>query len=813
MSHRKEESVTSSQSDPRRSRKTAVRVYLFVALIALAGFGLSVLALEIQSAVRAFVAGESDWSKSQKEVVYWLDRAADTGDPLWLEQARAALEVPLADLRARQAMERQPQDTDAALRQFIAAGNHPADAARMVWMFRYFQSAPHIRDAIANWRKADPYILRLQTIIGEMEAQLDSPDLADSRRQIKSLREEVSRIAQELRPLQDGFTDELGKGSRLLESWLQVIAATAFGALAVAISLLFRWATRRIAGSERQFRDTFEQAAMGMAQMRPDGRLVAANRALGELLGYSRDELAGRYLAEFLHPDQASDSLESLFLAGETPQTQEFKLRTRDDTPVWCRFSLSRVEDTWHGRPHMILGVQDITEARDLMHNLHYQARHDALTGTINRYEFEKHLAAAIHQAHTKGMRHALCFIDLDQFKVVNDTAGHLAGDEVLQEVTRLLRRELRQSDILARLGGDEFGVILLDCNETAAVEVAQKLREAIEGYVFSSDDRQLRMGASIGCVCIDETMRDPTDLLRAADTACYMAKDYGRNRVVLYSPDDHALQSRRSEMEALAQIRAALTSNRFTLYAQRIKSLAGGEKLHCEILVRMLDLNGNTIPPGRFLPAAERYHIAPDIDRWVVGATLKALAEHPQRLEQLGSCHINLSGQSIGREDFLAFLELALDHSPVDPGKLCFEITETAAISNLADARHFFERLRQRGCTFALDDFGSGLSSFEYLTSLPVDFVKIDGVFVRDLLDNEVHRSIVKSIGEIDSLMGRSTVAECVETDAIRDCVAELGIHWVQGYGIHRPCPLDDLLFGLDQVPEQSAIPRPDSI
>ncbi|WP_198411357.1 putative bifunctional diguanylate cyclase/phosphodiesterase [Marinimicrobium alkaliphilum] len=756
------------------------------------------LALEIQSAARAYVAGESEWSKSQKEVVYWLDRAADTGEGLWLMQAREALQVPLSDLQARLAMEQHPPDQDAAVQHFIDAGNHPGDSVRMAWLFRYFRDAPHIRDSVAYWRETDPYILRLQAILVEMEAHIEAGRMDTDA--LGELREEISLIAQTLRPMQSAFSDSLGTASRSLNFWLKSSLAFAFGALALAIALVFRWATVRIADSEQQFRDTFEQAAMGMAQMRPDGTLVAVNHALCELLGYSRQDLIGGSLAELLHPDQDRDSFHQLLTLREASRSQEHKLMTREGTAIWCRFSLSRVDDAWKGRHHMILGVQDVTEARDLMHKLHYQASHDALTGTINRYEFEEQLAVAIHHARANGAQHAFCFIDLDQFKVVNDTAGHLAGDEVLQEITRLLRRELRQTDVLARLGGDEFGVVLRDCDETAAVEVAEKLREVIEGYVFQSGDTLLRLGASIGCVAIKESTLDPASLLKVADTACYMAKDYGRNRVVLYSEDDQALQSRHTEMEVLTQIRTALANDRFVLYAQEIRSLSAHEKPRCEVLVRMLDSQGNTVPPNQFLPAAEHYHMAADIDRWVVQATLDTLARHPQPLAHLGACHINLSGQSIGREDFLTFLGRALDQSPVDPSKLCFEITETAAISNLADARHFFTMLHQRGCTFALDDFGSGLSSFGYLTSLPVDVVKIDGTFVRDALTNDIHRAIVKSIGEIVSLMGKSTVAESVETDAIRDGIAELGIQWVQGYGIHRPCPMEELLcaFGI---------------
>lgn len=779
--------------EPRQPRKTAPGLYVAIAVLSVIGFGLAVLAVEVQSAMRAYITAESDWSKSQKEVVFWLDRAADTGEETWIEKTREAIKVPLYDLQARLALERESPDQDSAVRKFIQAGNHPEDAVRMAWLFRHFRAAPFIRKSVALWQETDPFILRLHAITGEIEAELRSG--GQDTAAVSSLRQEASLIADKLRPLQTEFSHSLSDASRSLNAWLKVTAAVTIGVLAFAIGCTFRWATRRIAESERQFRDTFEQAAMGMAQLQPDGTLVAVNHALCKLLEYPPGELVGKSLVELLHPDQDIDSFQQLAAVSDGSESQECKVRTRNGTALFCRFSLSRVDEAWRGRHHMILGVEDVTEARDLMHKLQHQARHDALTGTINRYEFEEQLDLAIYHARVHGTRHAFCFIDLDQFKVINDTAGHLAGDEVLQETTRLLQRELRQTDILARLGGDEFGVILQDCDEAAALEVAEKLREAIEGYAFHSGNAVLRLGASIGCVAINETTCDSAALLKVADTACYMAKDYGRNRVVHYSEDDQAIQSRHSEMEVLAQIRAALNNDRFVLYAQELRSLRGAKLTRCEVLVRMLDSKGETVSPGRFLPAAERYQMAADIDRWVVRASLDTLARHPQQLAYLDSCHINLSGQSIGREDFLSFLEQALDQSPVDPRKLCFEITETAAISNLADARHFFERLNHRGCTFALDDFGSGLSSFGYLTSLPVDVVKIDGAFVRDAPDNEIHRAFVKSIGEIVSLMGKSVVAESVETDAIRDCMAELGIQWAQGYGIHFPGPMEELL------------------
>ena len=782
---------------PGRSRAVAISAYALIFTLALIGFGLTVLVLEAESAVRAYVAGESQWSKAQKEAVYRLERFAANGETSDLKAARQALEVPLADLRARRAMEQNPPDRDAAIRYLVKGRNHPDDAPRMVRLYLHLHDAPYVRDAMDYWRDSDPYIRRLAAIADEIEAHVEAAHTGGI---MLALREEVGQIARELRPLQDGFSDALGERSRFAARWLRGSAAAIFGALAFFTAATFRWAIRRIADSEKKFRDTFEQAAMGMAQMRPDGTLLAVNNAFCDLLRYSRNDLVGSHLSEFLHPEQDPASLHRLLAGVDAPNTHEYQFTTRSGAPVWCKLSPSRVDPTGNGRNHLILGVEDVTEARELMHKLHYQARHDALTGTINRHEFEERLAQALRDARDNGVQHALCFIDLDQFKVVNDTCGHLSGDEVLQDVTRLLQRELRRTDILARLGGDEFGVILRDCDQTAAIEVAEKLREVIGDYVFTSDEVMLRLGASIGCVPIDGAAVDGEDLLRAADTACYLAKDYGRNRVVPYSPEDHGLQLRHSEMASLTRIRAALSAERFVLYAQGMRSVGDVEPARFEILLRMLDPAGNEVAPDRFLPAAERYQIAPEIDRWVVEETLRTLARHPQQLESLGACHINLSGQSIGREDFLGFLEETLDRSPVDPRKLCFEITETAAITNPADAGHFFRRLHQRGCGFALDDFGTGLSSFGYLTNMPVDMIKVDGTFVRDALENKTHQAIVKAIGEISAIMGKGAVAEYVETDAAATRMAELGIGWLQGYAIHRPCPLEEFLRALDQ-------------
>lgn len=744
----------------------AFTVYLTIALIALLSLGLTVLSLEIQSGARAGIMAATFWSNAQKETIHRLDRFASTGDLYELEKAREMLEVPMTDLRARQAMEQTPPDRETAANLFVSGGSHPDDAHSMVWLFIYLRHAPYFRDAVAYWRESDVYILQLHTIADQMEANAEAGHLNNQSMDV--LREAVDNIGLKVRPLLIGFTNSMGQGARWLDKILKLTASIAIIGLFFIVYIVFRWAIRRISESEseREFRDTFEQAGMGMAEMHTDGTLLAVNYSLCRLLGYKPTELVGQSFIKFLHPNQDPNQLERLLIGEEEPQTEDYQLLNSEGGSLWCKISVTKRNKAW-SRHHIILEVMDVTEARNLMNMLHHQARHDALTGLINRYAFEDQINIVLNNAHKFGDRHALCLIDLDQFKVINDTAGHKAGDQVLQETTRLLQDELRRTDILARFNGDEFGVILMDCDETIAGKVAEKLRKVIEDYVFLWSHHKYHLSTSIGWVPINNASLDAKELLKAAETACYMAKDYGRNKVVRYSIESDALQSRHSEMNVLSEIHAALRSDRMVLYAQEIRSLTAGEKPCCEVLVRMTDLQGQVILPGTFLAAAEHYNIAPDIDRWVVKTALSTLEKYPDQLKHLSLCHINLSGQSVGREDFLVFLEQTLDQSTVEPEKLCFEVTETAAITNLIEAKKFFHRLGQRGCVFALDDFGSGLSSFSYLTNLPVDIVKIDGAFVRDALDNQIHRTIIRSICEIDALMGKSTVAEFVETDA----------------------------------------------
>jgi diguanylate cyclase (GGDEF)-like protein len=424
---------------------------------------------------------------------------------------------------------------------------------------------------------------------------------------------------------------------------------------------------------------------------------------------------------------------------------------------------------------------------------IRHLAYHDPLTGLTNRHRFELRLADALTTAREQQAEHALLYLDLDQFKVVNDTCGHVAGDELLKQLALLLHAQVRERDTVARLGGDEFGILLENCPLERARQIGAQLLRALNDYRFCWQGKCFVVGGSIGLVAIDRGSPSLGDLLGRADLACYAAKDLGRNRIHVFQDDDLELARRQGEMHWVARINAALEQNRFSLYRQDIHVLGGSnEPMGCEVLLRLRDEEGNLIGPGAFLSAAERYNLAPAVDRWVVGHLLETMARHQRQGGRLPSAiFINLSGATLGDEGFYAHLRALLKQTGLPPSLLCFEITETAAIANLSRAIQFIEAVRAEGCRFALDDFGAGLSSFAYLKALPVDYLKIDGGFVRDLIRDPMDRAIVEAINRIGHAVGLKTVAEFVEDDATRQALLAMGVDYAQGYALHRPEPM----------------------
>ncbi|HEY2635507.1 MAG TPA: PAS domain S-box protein [Steroidobacteraceae bacterium] len=438
-----------------------------------------------------------------------------------------------------------------------------------------------------------------------------------------------------------------------------------------------------------------------------------------------------------------------------------------------------------------VMVFHDVSKERRLHRALHYQASHDALTGLINRREFENRLTAAVQNARQEGGGpHALLYLDLDQFKLVNDTCGHPAGDQLLKQITGVLQSRVRGGDTLARLGGDEFGILLQSCSLDQALRIAESLRQAIRDFRFIWQDGVLEVGVSIGIVEITNDTPTVANVMSAADVACYAAKDLGRNRVQLYKPDD--VPERHREMHWVSKLARACDESRFELYYQPIVPIVATahehEREHFELMLRLRDESGALVTPAEFIPAAERYNVMPSIDRWVVRQALDRLVHRIGTGVRPFTIAVNLSGTSLNDERFLEDLIAELSNNELVAGAMCFEITETAAIANLSNVVYFMRELKTRGCHFALDDFGSGLSSFMYLKTLPVDYLKIDGQFVENVTRDRVDRSMVEAISQVGKTMGIQTIAERVESAEVLAELGRLGVGYAQGFHIARP-------------------------
>lgn len=473
------------------------------------------------------------------------------------------------------------------------------------------------------------------------------------------------------------------------------------------------------------------------------------------------------------------------------------KLIAKDGTEKEIENSMSPILNAI-GKPEgVVIVFHDETERRRMEHLIKHQATHDTLTGLANRNEFDRQLTEHIYDAKHNGREHALCYLDLDRFKLVNDTAGHAVGDQLLKEITTLLHSCIRGGDALGRLGGDEFGLLLENCPQDSALHIAEKITDEISNYQFSWNDKVFTIGVSIGLVPINENSISTSEVMKRADIACYTAKDHGRNRVYIYEHEDSELIRRQEEMHWATRISDTLDNNRLILYAQAICPLNNirDDKSRLEILVRMEDNEGNLIPPSAFIPAAERYNLMGAVDKRIINDTFKHIAAQSDALNALNICYsINLSGNSLNTDDFSSYVKELLSTHGVNAENICFEITETAAITNLFKAKKLMEELKEVGCYFALDDFGSGLSSFEYLRSLPVDYLKIDGSFVRDMVNNKIDHAMVAAINQVGHVMDILTIAEFVENERIMLKLKKLKVDYAQGYGISRPMPLEDI-------------------
>ncbi|MES2072971.1 MAG: EAL domain-containing protein [Pseudomonadota bacterium] len=919
-------------------RTTAVLLPLTVVVVVLTIF--AAISVTVMSVLRAYVGGESHWSKAQKDSVHALQRFAVTGADQDYQRFLREIEVPLGDRRARLEMDKPDPDYALVNKGFLAGGVAEDDIAGMTWLYRNFKNGVLFRNAISYWVQGDRYILQLREV-GERLLALEKTGQRGSQAALAAVTE-LENIDALLVPLEDGYSRSLGDASRQVKNILLV----ALYISALLLLLVCNWYSRRsfersnllqaqLRQSEERLSLGFEGSNAGLWDWDIVKGQVFYSPWINQLLGYSKNEFSTSPSAfvELIHPDDREGANEALrrHLVANTVYDVGFRLKTTTGDYLWCKsraqavrnadgvavrmvgsmfdvtdrklaeakafaekelaqvtlasiadavittdnlgrisycnkiaeqmLGLSREDmlmqpfDTvckiydeknhehvpdfleqvmWPESPGqtttnnlyllavdgsnipidrsiapirnpdgnvigIVIVLHDVSEVRRHAAQLSYQATHDELTGILNRREFERRLSELlakepVGEAHEE---HAVMYLDLDRFKIINDTSGHAAGDELIRQVGHVLKQRLRDGDMVGRLGGDEFGIVLAHCSQHDACRLAEVVRQCIADIRFIWGNRTFAIGVSVGLVVLNPGMVTLKEVMRAADAACYMAKEKGRNRIHLFSHDDEDLSVRHNEMEWVSRIKAALDQDRFCLYTQKIKSLHAGAEVagrtgaHAEILLRMLDEENRIIPPMSFIPAAERFDLMPQIDRWVIRKSFEALSVLRHGSEKIDTWAINLSGASIGDDRLLDFVIAQQQLTGIPFSMICFEITETAAIANLQKAVALINRLRGLGCRFALDDFGVGMSSFNYLKHLPVDYLKIDGSFIKEIVDSPTDRAMVESINQIGHVMGKQTIAEFVENDAIIACLQEIGVDFAQGYGVGRPEPL----------------------
>ncbi len=541
---------------------------------------------------------------------------------------------------------------------------------------------------------------------------------------------------------------------------------------------------------------TLQSIGDGVATTDAEGRVEYLNPVAEELTGWAVEDALGRPLEEIFRGfhEETCEPLENpLSMAMERNRSiksvRPTLLIRRDGNELYVESTASPIRNDRGDVSGGALVFHDVSESRELNRRLSYHASHDVLTGLVNRREFENRLDRALKSARARESSYALLYMDLDRFKIINDTCGHQAGDALLGQLGALLKSRIRWRDCLSRLGGDEFGVLLESCSLDEAMRSAESLVTAIDEFKFSWEDRNFKLTVSVGVVPITADNEDVGTILNAADAACQAAKEAGRNRVHSFEANDIDLMRRRREIQWAARINNALDENRFELFRQTILPLQETERgEHYELLLRMRDESGSLVAPDLFISAAERYGIMPNVDRWVVENALRWLVSEADERARLSMCSINLSGQSLADDKFLPFVIEQFHRSGINAEQICFEITETSAIASYAQASRFINALKELGCLFALDDFGTGLSSFGYLKHFPVDYLKIDGSFVKEILHDPIDREMVRSINEIGHLTNKKTIAEFAENQEIITMLKGMGVDYAQGYGVSEP-------------------------
>ena len=567
-----------------------------------------------------------------------------------------------------------------------------------------------------------------------------------------------------------------------------------------------RLAERKSHNEHKRLAATLASISDSVITVNSSAEIDYVNHSAEILLGKCNREIRGSSFSALLQ--LKSDKTGHLISFDELTNNNNFGTHLQlqsDNELVDVHCSITEIYDDNPRLARFVVVLRDISESKALSRQLEHEATHDSLTGLINRREFERRIEQALNKCNEYDIQQTFCFIDLDRFKQVNDSCGHAAGDALLQEISKRVSNSLSSDDTLARIGGDEFGVILNNCDAETGISRAENIKTIVQSYQLNHNNKMIGVGASIGVVEINSTIPNMEELLRMADTACYLAKENGRDCVSLYKPENQEIQKYRSELDWSAKIKNALDTRGFKFHCQPIQGVSSehAESTHYEVLLRMIGQEGELVYPGTFLPAAERHGLMVDIDRYVIQHTFEWLASNPQHSAS-GRFSINLHSDSISDQSFLSFVIDVIESTEICMSSIIFEITEAAAVNNLDNALVFMTALSELGCEFALDDFGKGFSSLTSLKDLPVDYLKIDGGFIKDLLDNQTDEATVKAIIELARALEKQTVAEFVESTEIRDKLTTLGVDYVQGFGIARPAAIGTL-FGQEE--NQSAI------
>jgi diguanylate cyclase (GGDEF)-like protein/PAS domain S-box-containing protein len=791
---------------------------------------LCVASLSVLSSLRAYVQGEGMWSKSERQAIAELRAFSTTGDEAAFRRFQVEIGVPLADRVARLELERAAPDYAVARRAIEAGRTDPADSVGMIRLFRVFHDSRLFSDALDAWTQGDELIVQLADIGRQIHAGL-SDGRADPAVAMRLQQAELIHLR--VAPLEDRFSSSLGTASRQVLKLLLVFLTLCSAVLVAIGAVISRHTIRRGERIARALHETEERAYAEQARAHVtlesiadavictdrEQRVSYLNGAAEQLTLWSESEAQGQLLSTVLQmrsepgthdvPNDISRILSGQQRAG--PITGVL-LQRRDGSVIPIQERVAPIRDASGAVTGVVLVLRDITQERAAAAQLRHQATHDALTGLVNRREFEHRLQLAIENRASSGAQHALLYLDLDQFKVINDTCGHAAGDELIRQVAWSIRQLIRAEDLLARLGGDEFGILLANTSPDDAIQMAESVRRRIADVRFTWEEKFFVVNVSIGVLSLADCLPAVAEAMSAADQACYLAKDNGRNRVQPYRPDDQEMRARHGEMQWVERLNAALEHDRFVLFGQEIRPIGESSPVadaaiqgapctsRVEVLLRLIDTDGTLVAPMAFIPAAERYGLMPRIDRWVIAHACNRLALTYARVGRAPTCMINLSGASVTDPGLADFVRARLAQCALPPNSIAFELTETAAIANLERAAQMMNELRKLGCAIALDDFGSGMSSFAYLRTLPIDFLKIDGEFVKDMATDAIDLAVVESIQKIARVMGIKTVAESVENAAILTSATLVGVDFAQGYHLGRPMPLPELLELLEQ-------------